>query len=158
MDPLASTDISLLKHKKILITGASGFIGSNLVKRLSDAGAMVYGTSRTERSSENPNFRWVRLSLEDYEMSRLVFREIRPDIVYHLSGTVTGSTDISLVQQTYHSLVTSTVNLLTIATELNCERIVLIGSCREPAHHGEHATSPYAMAKWAAGAYGNMFW
>jgi nucleoside-diphosphate-sugar epimerase len=55
--------------------------------------------------------------------------------------------------------VVTTVNLLTTATELGVDRIVLVGSLEEPGR-GELATvpsSPYAASKWAAGDYARMF-
>jgi nucleoside-diphosphate-sugar epimerase len=53
----------------------------------------------------------------------------------------------------------TTVNLLTAATELGVDRIVVVGSLDEP-DRGELETvpsSPYAASKWAAGDYARMF-
>ena len=158
MEHLNSLDLSGLSGKRLLITGAAGFIGSHLTNMVCEAGATVYGTSRVERTSNRENFTWLTCSFDDIETVRYHLEQIKPDIIYHLSGAVTGSTDIKNVHATYHSLVTSTVNLLTVATEIGCERIILIGSCREPANQDENPNSPYAIAKWAASAYGKMFW
>lgn len=144
--------------KSVLITGASGFIGSKLVERLTTAGAIVFGTSRVQRTSEMEHFTWLQGSFDDLVTAKKLLEDIKPDIIFHLSGEVTGSTDLKHVQATYHSLVTSTVNLLTIATQMGCERIILVGSCREPQRTAEHPNSPYAAAKLAASSYGSMFW
>jgi nucleoside-diphosphate-sugar epimerase len=158
MNNLKLLNLDKLKHKRILITGASGFIGSNLVKFLCQTGAEIYGTSRSENTSTIKNFTWLKCSMEDFEAVEQLLIKTKPDIIYHLSGEVTGSTDIKYVQGTFHSLVTSTVNLLTLATKRGCERIILMGSCREPANQLQFPDSPYSVAKSTASAYGNMFW
>ncbi|HTE24846.1 NAD-dependent epimerase/dehydratase family protein [Flavitalea sp.] len=158
MEQFSLLDLTTWSKKRVLITGASGFIGSKLVKRLTEAGASVFGTSRVQRVSHIEHFTWLKGSFEDLVTAKALLDEIRPDIIFHLSGQVTGSTDLKHVQATYHSLVTSTVNLLTLATQLGCERIILVGSCREPLRTIENPNSPYAAAKLAASSYGSMFW
>ena len=157
MDPVTVPDIHKLNGKRILITGASGFIGSNLVKHLSHTSAEVFGTSRHNRESSIPNFTWMECAADDYESVDQLFHAVNPDIIFHLAGEVTGSQDIKYVQSTFHSLVASTVNILTIATKRGCERVVLMGSCREP-EHTELPDSPYAAAKSSGSIYANMFW
>jgi nucleoside-diphosphate-sugar epimerase len=90
---------------------------------------------------------------------RALFKAARPDYVFHLASHVAGSRAIDLVLPTFSANLTSTVNLLTAATELGCERILLTGSLEEPDPGPNHAvpSSPYAAAKFAASAYGRMF-
>ncbi|MGZ5192173.1 MAG: NAD-dependent epimerase/dehydratase family protein [Flavisolibacter sp.] len=158
MDASKEFDITALKDKRILITGGNGFIGSGLSKALIEAGADVYGTSRIERTSNKRNFTWLTGNFEDFDEAQEIYEKVKPQIIYHLAGVVTGSTDVKHVQGTFHSLVTSTVNLLTLADKYKCERLILLGSCREPDHESQPPNSPYSAAKWAAGAYGKMFW
>jgi nucleoside-diphosphate-sugar epimerase len=84
---------------------------------------------------------------------------IKPDVIFHLSGQVTAAPDLQLVLPTLHSLLVSTVNLLTVATDIGCRRIVLAGSLTEPepGHTDAAPGSPYAAAKWASSTYGRMF-
>jgi nucleoside-diphosphate-sugar epimerase len=51
------------------------------------------------------------------------------------------------------------VNVLSAATQVGCERLVLTGSMDEPQPDGNWPIpcSPYAAAKFAASAYGRMF-
>jgi len=52
----------------------------------------------------------------------------------------------------------STVNLLTVAANIGCRRIVLLASLEEPEPgHTDAAPAPYAAAKWTSGTYGRMF-
>ena len=157
MNSPSSLPINNLSSKKILITGASGFIGRNLAKRLCDLGAEVHATSRVERVSDRKNLKWWTGSFDDYETSRKILGEVKPDIICHLAGEVTAANDVRFVMSTYHSLLTSTVNILTQAAEMGCERIILTGSTNEPLDENAQPNSPYSAAKWATNAYGSLF-
>jgi UDP-glucose 4-epimerase len=148
-----------LAGRRALVTGASGFIGSALCRHLTQAGMEVHGVSRTERAATDSCARWHANRLDDIEAVRALFKAARPDFVFHLASHVAGSRALELVLPTYSANLTSTVNLLTAATELGCERVLLTGSLEEPEPGPEHAvpSSPYAAAKFAASAYGRMF-
>jgi UDP-glucose 4-epimerase len=145
---------------KSLVTGGSGFIGRHLCRRLCEIGSEVHATSRQPRPDANREGPiWWQADLADLVEARRVFAAAGPDIVFHLAGSVSASPDIELLLPTFHSLLTSTVNVLLAATECDCRRIVLTGSLTEPAF-GEVEPipqSPYAAAKWAASSYGRMF-
>lgn len=143
----------------VLITGAGGFLGSNLSARLVRAGVAVHATSRSERSSSDRRLRWWRLAMEDAQAVEHLVSEIKPDVIFHLSGLANGAPDMKLVSEIFHSQVTSTVNLLTAATSAGCGRIVVVGSLEEPRGTDPEPVpvSPYGVAKWAASAYARMF-
>jgi nucleoside-diphosphate-sugar epimerase len=153
------TNNTPLAGRRALVTGASGFIGSALCRHLSQAGMEVHGVSRTERAATDFCTRWWSCRLDDIEAVRNLFKVARPEFVFHLASHVAGSRSIELVLPTFSANLTSTVNLLTAATELGCERILLTGSLEEPEPGPDHAvpSSPYAAAKFAASAYGRMF-
>jgi UDP-glucose 4-epimerase len=143
--------------KIILITGATGFIGSHLAKRFCEMGAIVHCISRIQKESEEENMIWWRGSFEDYSTVEMLIKKIKPEIIFHMAGSVTASNDFEHVMPTFHSLLTSTVNLLTVAEKQGCERIVLTGSCTEPLDEHPYPNSPYAAAKLAINAYGHLF-
>lgn len=147
---------SSVAGQRLLVTGASGFLGRHLSSRLSAAQAEVHAVSRATRVSPDGPVRWWQADVEDLETTRRLVSEVKPDRIVHLGGLVNGSPDLALVVGTYHSLVTSTVNLLQAAAETGCRRIVLVGSLEEP-DGTSSPTSPYGAAKWAASAYGRMF-
>jgi UDP-glucose 4-epimerase len=149
------TDIYNISGKRILITGAGGFIGRRLASELVKKGAEVHGTSRTERNGDRLPITWWKGSFEDIDTARTTLNEVRPDIIFHLSGMVTAVNRMENILPAYHSLITSTVNLLTLSADLNCERILIIGSSNEPV--GQDPNSPYAAAKWASSMYGRLF-
>jgi nucleoside-diphosphate-sugar epimerase len=53
----------------------------------------------------------------------------------------------------------STVNLLTVAQAIGCNRFILPGSLEEPSSDPSEVvpSSPYAVTKWASTAYARMF-
>lgn len=153
------TNLYQFSGKKILVTGASGFIGSHLCRRLCDSEAEVHGISRTDRSNNKTCSHWWHGDLADIGIVRNLLTSIKPDVVFHLASHVVGARDLELVLPTFLSNLATTVNLLTVASEISCDRIVLIGSLEEPEQCKTYAipSSPYAAAKWAGNAYARMF-
>lgn len=145
--------------QKVLVTGARGFLGGSLCRRLINLGADVYGLSRTIVHGAEDRIQWRVGSLEDLKTAENLFSEVKPDIVFHLAGHVTAAPDLAHVFPTFQSLLVSTVNLLTVATRAGCRRLVLTGSLTEPmpGRTDTAAASPYAVAKWASNAYSRMF-
>jgi nucleoside-diphosphate-sugar epimerase len=148
----------LFLGQKAMVTGASGFLGSHLCHRLGENGAEIHAISRSQRSVQSDRLRWWKGDLADITSVRTLVHQIRPDVIFHCSGLVTAARDLELVLPTFHSLLLSTVNILTAAAETGCRRIVLIGSFNEPKSKDDPPPdSPYAAAKWASSVYGQMF-
>lgn len=143
----------------IMVTGASGFIGTHLCRVLHQDGSHVHAVSRVKRVTEPGGITWWQGDLADLATARRLMCTIKPNIVFHLSGMATARPGVDLVLPTFHSLLESTVNLLTVSVGAPLHRIVLVGSMTEPEiSHGElMPSSPYAAAKWASSLYGRMF-
>jgi UDP-glucose 4-epimerase len=75
-----------MRGKRVLVTGATGFIGRHLVKRLVESGAEVTAMARTgEDVSALGDVRVARADLRDREtLVRLA--EGKPEVVLHLAG------------------------------------------------------------------------
>jgi nucleoside-diphosphate-sugar epimerase len=148
---------SRLGGQKILITGASGFLGSHLSRRLRQIGCEVHAISRREHSAED-GLRWWQGDFADLGTARKLLLAIKPDVLFHLSGLVTASPDLQFVLPTFQTLLVSTINTLMEANAIGC-RVVLVASLTEPEPGKTDPTpgSPYAAAKWASSAYGRMF-
>jgi nucleoside-diphosphate-sugar epimerase len=148
-----------LSGKRVLITGASGFLGSHLCDHLDKNGIEVHAVSRSKRAVDQGSVHWWQGDMEDLKVVQNLFHTIKPDVVYHLSGHVTGVAGLELVLPTFQSLLVSTVNVLTVAAKMGCDRLILISSLEEPepGHNEATPASPYAAAKWASSAYGRMF-
>jgi nucleoside-diphosphate-sugar epimerase len=155
---MASSD-KILSASRILVTGAAGFIGWHLCRRLSACNLELHATSRRDRPRLPGEPIWWQADLADPADARRVFTAVNPDIVIHLAGSTGARVDRDLVLPTFHSLATSTANLLVLASEHGCRRVILVGSLNEPVPSGQALIpgSPYAAAKWIASVYGRMF-
>jgi nucleoside-diphosphate-sugar epimerase len=144
----------------VLVTGASGFIGSPLCQGLHRIGAEVHAISRTKHSGDENRLRWWLGDLTEITEVQNCLRAIKPDIIFHLAGYPVGSRALDHIMPSFRNNFMSTVNLLTVATVIGCDRIILAGSLEEPESGDPQITpcSPYAAAKWAGSMYARMFY
>ena len=150
-------DTHPLPFKSALVTGASGFIGSALTRRLREMGITVTGVATRPREELDPAVTWSFGDLADADYVRQLLEESSPEVVFHLASYVTGARDLENVLPAFHSNLTSTVNLLTQCQQQGCRRIILTGSLEEPEGENPVPSSPYAAAKWAGSGYAHMF-
>lgn len=143
----------------MLVTGGGGFIGTRLTRRLARSGAEVHAVGRRKPAQVDADATTWACDLSRHDDVRELMAEVRPRIVFHLAGAVTGSREIEQVRPTFESNLAGTVNLLVEATKLSCERIVITGSMEEPRPNDPDPLppSPYAAAKWASTVYSRMF-
>ena len=150
---------SALKGQRVLVTGANGFIGSHLCRRLREEGAEVHAVYRSRHSVDLDGLRWWQADLADLDAVKKIVGSIQPDVIFHLASHVKGAPDLEHVIPTFESNLQSTVNLLTVAAHAKCRRVILTGSLAEPdVKNGEtFPSAPYAAAKWASSGYARMF-
>lgn len=152
------SDTISLSGKKILLTGASGFIGAALASRLVSEGAILHGVSRHEQP-DTGTMKWWIGDLTDYSFVETIFKSVKPDIVFHLASYVSGSRDINIVLSAYHAIATTTVNMLHAATVHGTGKMILAGSMEEPKLENSDVVpgSPYAAAKLTCTHYARMY-
>jgi nucleoside-diphosphate-sugar epimerase len=140
-----------------LVTGAAGFIGSHLTKRLPALGTQVHAVSRRPQQSRSGET-WHVADLTDAGATTRLFRSVRPSVLFHLASEVTGSRGDEVVRATLESTVIGTVNVLAAAKEFAVKTVVT-GSIEEPRPGNGQAppSSAYAMAKWAASGYADLY-
>lgn len=71
---------------RALVTGACGFVGGYLVRRLVESGDAVVGTTLPGLPARTYACETMPLDVTDPEACRRAVREIAPDVVYHLAG------------------------------------------------------------------------
>jgi nucleoside-diphosphate-sugar epimerase len=152
--------LNKLSGKRVVVTGASGYLGAHLCHRLDEIGADVYSVSRTAPSKTQKSAQWVAADLSDFSKARNILFNIKPDVIFHLAGLSSAARELQLVLPTFHCNLATSVNLFTLATETGCSKIILPGSFEEPDLTGIEVipSSPYAASKWATSAYANMFY
>ncbi|HUF92761.1 MAG TPA: NAD-dependent epimerase/dehydratase family protein [Candidatus Limnocylindria bacterium] len=123
----------------VLVTGGSGHLGANLVRRLLDDGVHVRALAR--RHSDNAGLDGLDVEqvwgdLRDAAAVRAALRGCRR--VYHCAAKV--SSGEGQVQEIYTSNVVGTRNLLRAALEVGVDRVVVSGSFSAVGHEPGRAS------------------
>lgn len=147
-----------LAGRRVLVTGATGFLGYHLCEGLISLQAEVHGLARGASVGELPTgCTPLSLDLMDFDAVRAAADNLRPNIIYHLAGKVTADRDIGLVLPMLEGNLIPAAHMLLAATDVGCERFVCAGSSEESDPSQPVASSPYAGAKAATSAYVQMF-
>lgn len=124
-----------LKGSTVLVTGASGFIGSHTTKRMLREKARVSVLVRESSDlwrldSVLNNIDVHRADIRDPKGVSDCVGRIRPDYVFHLAayGVDSRQKDCQLAAATN---VMGTLNLLNALGEVGCRKVLNIGSCME---------------------------
>lgn len=142
------TSLETLRGKRVLVTGAAGFMGMALTRRLVQMGAKVHGLisprgSLTAAKNNIPGCQFSQGDMTDIKFCQSVVRDTRPHIIYHFASygnhpehyasyRPNSSPQDELVKIA-HVNVTGMVNLLSALKEIDFECLINTGS---PAEYG----------------------
>lgn len=121
-----------LAGRNVLVTGATGFLGTHLARALVLKGARVHALrTRAQATTRLPcdSLIWHQGDVTDLESLRLAAQSAQPEIVFHLAAYGTGfhQQDNELA---YRTNVAGSWNLWTALEGIDC-RLVHAGTCGE---------------------------
>lgn len=117
--------------KKILVIGASGFVGPYLCKNLIDSGYDVFG-SKLESQKQNFNGQCVNLNILNEDEIIKTIDEIKPDYIIHLAAQSSVKLSWDNPSLTFNINVIGIINIFEALRKLNLRpRILIVGSSEE---------------------------
>jgi nucleoside-diphosphate-sugar epimerase len=127
--------MSLLNGEKVFITGATGFIGSNLARRCLERGAEVFinlrKTSDTWRIRDIlKEVNAVSADITEYEKLRDALKKIHPDSVFH-TAAYGGSAEQKTTEKIIETNIAGTVNVVRSCRDIGVRMMVNTGSSSE---------------------------
>ncbi len=143
-----------LAHKRILVTGGAGAVGSNLVRRLleKDPASIVIlddlSSGVADVLPEDARIRFIEGSVRDEAVLDKIFAGEEPEIVFHLAAHFANQNSVDHPIADLETNVAGTVELLTRSVKNNVKRFIYTSSsCVYP-----HSEEPFDDA-WAPTAY-----
>lgn len=132
---------NLMVNKNILLTGAAGFIGSNLTKLLLDNGFFVLGIDNfnnsyspaLKRNNIKDYLRYENYKLLDLDFRYLdkmdqIFCDFKPSVVIHLGARAGVHGSLKEPQEYSEVNVTGTINLLELSVKHKVEKFIFASS------------------------------
>ena len=113
---------------RVVITGASGFIGLPLSIKLSKLGCEVLGLARSIPLVSHSSISWIKSDLSSIETYRNDIISFSPEVVIHLAwqDIPNFSLETSLLN------LNQSLNFLSFVTEIpSCKKVLVSGSCWE---------------------------
>lgn len=162
--------------KKVLVTGAGGFIGSHLIERLVDLGAEVKGFLRYNSRNDwglleilprhmLDSLQIVSGDLKDYDAVLDAAKDV--DVIFHLGSLISIPYSYNRPRDTIENNISSTLNVLTAARDLGVEKIVHTSSSEVygtalyvpiDEKHPLQGQSPYSASKIGADKIAESFY
>ena len=171
---------SFYKNKRVLVTGADGFMGSHLTERLLSEGAKVsvyvrgnstIGTTqyalKNTKHLEKRVEKIITGNIASADTKELIIKN-RPEVIFHLAADAYVPNSFEHPIEVMETNVIGTLNILHAAKEYkNIKRVVCTssseiygmtigGSIDE--EHPLYPSSPYAASKVAADRYCYSYW
>jgi len=125
--------------KKILITGAAGFIGSNLIETLLKQKCEIAVINRSIKEHNNLIKQYIG-DITDYEFVLETVKDFQPTNIFHLAAYKERSARVEDIRTSLNVNLTGTLNLYEALLNINCvSSVVTLGTTDE---YGD-CTPPY---------------
>jgi nucleoside-diphosphate-sugar epimerase len=141
------------RGRRVLVTGASGFIGAVVSRLLLNAEAEVHGTGHTQKPPQEVTGHRAQFP-QDTER---LFDEVQPDVVFHLASPIMLGSETALLDTMRSGIVDASIRIAQACAHHGA-RLVHVGSCAEygecEAPHSEtdvcKPKDPYGILKLEA--------
>lgn len=164
------------RHVPVLVTGATGFVGINLVKRLKSLGAQIHVLTREQ--ADSPHLTDLRKGTEngsspvihtaditDFHAVQSAVEKAKPLKVFHLAGKILPARTPEIAKEAMDTNAWGTFNLLRALMGRPLDSFILTsttevyGNNRVPFRESqkEDPPSPYAISKVAAEQFSRFF-
>jgi len=156
------------ENKRFLVTGAAGFIGSNLTDNLLEMGATVIGLDNffngrlenLDNARKNKNFQFFKGDVRDFNLLLDISKDI--DTIYHQAAFTSVPQSVLMPQSCNDVNINGILNILNSARKNDIEKIIFASSSSvygdEPSlpkkeDMKKNPKSPYAVSKLASEGY-----
>lgn len=112
--------------KKVIVTGASGFIGKYTLSSLVNKGYEVHGVYYSKTVDNIPNIIWHKANLLDPSETQTLFDEIKPSHLLHLAWDISPGFRDSLSNFDW---LDASIHILKAFEQNNGKRAVIAGTC-----------------------------
>lgn len=118
--------------KKVLVTGGTGFLGTNLVKKLADLGYETHVIVRKNSSQEEIRSLEVSVFIHVYDQSiqsmKEIFENASPDIVVHLASLFISEHNADDIDELFKSNILFGTHLLEAMKQMNVKYLINTGT------------------------------
>jgi nucleoside-diphosphate-sugar epimerase len=150
---------TILTSERVVITGATGFLGGHLAQRLVELGCRPILLARTPRETAilagvGERCAWRKVELRDHDAVTAALEEVRPEVLFHLAGTRGRGGGGMAVRDCVALNVCASAHLLEAAQASGVRRVVVVSSAdvfgQQPGPHREdspfHPVSTYGKS------------
>ena len=116
--------------RRVLLTGASGFVGRPCLELLAESGWQVHAVTSRQAPAEDHNVSWWQADLLDAGAIQALIREVRPTHLLHLAWTLDPQGGLYRSPENFR-WVSASLELLRAFAEGGGERVVFVGSGAE---------------------------
>ena len=147
------------EQEKILIIGSSGYVGNNLIERLSRENCILYGIQRSENTIFDSNVQIINCDIRDFKKLNKIISDLNPAYIFHLAGNTSRSISLDTLDEMIDTNLIGTLNVLKSSAGLNAlKSLVVFGTSEEYGNANdvyreelkEDPISPYSFSKTAS--------